>query len=186
MNPELSVSLFTVDIGFLFILLAGTVWSVAFPARRAWPPPQRRSWQYVLTWASFDAACGLSTALLFLDWNSWAFASPLRFIVGLPLALLGGMLAGWGIVTAGWKNTSGQRGGFVASGPYRFTRNPQYVGDIVFFVGVGVMANSVFLWIANVLLSLCFVVAPLTEEPWLEEQYGDAYREYRTRVPRFL
>ena len=81
---------------------------------------------------------------------------------------------------------SGQRGGFVSSGPYRFTRNPQYVGDIVFFVGVGVIANSVFLWIAHVLLILGFVVAPLTEEPWLEEQYGDAYREYRRRVPRFL
>ena len=111
MHPELSV-----------ILLAGAVWSVAFPAKRAWPPPQRRSWQYVLTWASYDAVCGLSTALLFLDWNSWAFVSPLRFILGVPLALLGGILAGWGMATAGWKNTSGQRGGLVSSGPYRFTR----------------------------------------------------------------
>ncbi len=81
MNPELPIILFTVNIGFLVILLAGAVWSVAFPAKRAWPPPQRRSWQYVLTWASYDAVCGLSTALLFLDWNSWAFASPLRFII---------------------------------------------------------------------------------------------------------
>ena len=103
-----------------------------------------------------------------------------------PSGVARGILAGWGMATAGWKNTSGQRGGFVSSGPYRFTRNPQYVGDIVFFVGVGVIANSVFLWIAHVLLILGFVVAPLTEEPWLEEQYGDAYREYRRRVPRFL
>ena len=72
-----------------------------------------------------------------------------------------------------------------SAGPYRFTRNPQYLGDIVFFIGVGVIANSVFLWIAHLLLALVFVVAPLTEEPWLEEQYGDAYREYRKRVPRF-
>ena len=77
-------------------------------------------------------------------------------------------------------------GGFVSDGPYRFTRNPQYVGDIVFFIGVGVIANAVFLWIAHLLLALVFVVAPLTEESWLEEQYGDAYREYQTRVPRFL
>ena len=58
------------------------------------------------------------------------------------------------------------------------------------------IANSEFLWvhrrgsslggIAHLLLALVFVVAPLTEEPWLEEQYGDAYREYRKRVPRFL
>ena len=75
MNPELSVILFTVDMAFLVILLAGAVWSVAFPAQRAWPPPQRRSWQYVLTWASYDAVCGLSTALLFLE--------PLAKLLGL-------------------------------------------------------------------------------------------------------
>ena len=103
MNPELSVILFAVDIGFLVILLAGAVWSVAFPAKRAWPPPQRRSWQYLLTWACFDVVVGVSAALLFLDWNSWVFPSPLRFIVGV--ALLGGMLAVWGN-TVGWKNTS--------------------------------------------------------------------------------
>ena len=44
----------------------------------------------------------------------------------------------------------------------------------------------IYLWIAHLLLALVFVVAPLTEEPWLEEQYGEAYREYRKRVPRFL
>ena len=90
MNPELSVILFAVDIGFLVILLAGAVWSVAFPDKRAWPPPQRRSWQYLLTWAFFDVVVGVSAALIFLDWNSWVFPSPLRFIVGVPLALLGG------------------------------------------------------------------------------------------------
>ena len=73
------------------------------------------------------------------------------------MALLGGMLAVWGMVTVGWKNTSGLKGGFVSDGPYRFTRNPQYVGDIVFFIGVGVIANSVFLWIAHLLLALVFV-----------------------------
>ena len=56
----------------------------------------------------------------------------------------------------------------------------------MFFIGVGVIANSVFLWIAHLLLALVFVVPLLTEEPWLEEQYGNAYREYRRRVPRFL
>ena len=35
MNPELPIILFTVNIGFLVILLAGAVWSVAFPAKRA-------------------------------------------------------------------------------------------------------------------------------------------------------
>ena len=60
MNPELSVILFAVDVGLLVILLAGAVWSVAFPAKRAWPPPRRRSWQYFLTWAFYDAVISSS------------------------------------------------------------------------------------------------------------------------------
>ena len=186
MNPDLARLLFGVDIAILFGMLAGAVWSVAFPGRRIWPPPGRLSSQHVLTWACFWAVCGLNAALLFLDWNAWVFDGPLRLIVGIPLALLGGLLALWGMVTVGWTNTSGLKGGFISSGPYRFTRNPQYLGDIVFFVGVSVIANSVCLWIAHLLLALVFVVAPLTEEPWLEEQYGGAYREYVKRVPRFL
>ena len=188
-DRALSIStkiLFGVAVAILIASLAGAVWSAAVPARRIWPPPGRRSWQYFLTWAGFCAVCGINLLLRLVHWNSWVFQSPLRFVVGIPLALLGGMLAVWGVVTVGWKNTSGLKGGFVSDGPYRFTRNPQYVGDIVFFIGVGVIANSVFLWIAHLLLALVFVVAPLTEEPWLEEQYGNAYREYRRRVPRFL
>ena len=188
-DRALSIStkiLFGVAVAILIASLAGAVWGAAVPARRIWPPPGRRSWQYFLTWAGFCAVCGINLLLLLVHWNSWVFQSPLRFVVGIPLALLGGMLAVWGMVTVGWKNTSGLKGGFVSDGPYRFTRNPQYVGDIVFFIGVGVIANSVFLWIAHLLLALVFVVAPLTEEPWLEEQYGNAYREYRRQVPRFL
>lgn len=179
-------ALFVADVVLLAALLAGALWSVACPDRRVWPPPSRRSWRYRLTWFCFDGAFAISVVLLVLDWNTWMFDSPLRLIVGIPLTLTGGMLALWGIRTVGWKITSGQRDSLVSTGPYRFTRNPQYVGDIVFFVGVGVIANSAFLWTAHLLMTLVFIVAPLTEEPWLEEQYGDAYREYRRRVPRFL
>ena len=183
---DIAVALFTADVVVLLGMLAGTVWSVAFPGRRVWPPPGRGSWQWVLTWAAFYAACGLNAILLILDWNTWIFQSPLRFIVGIPLTLLGGMLAVSGMVTVGWKNTLGLQGGFVSSGPYRFTRNPQYLGDIVCFIGVSVIANSLLLWITHLLITLVFVVVPLAEEPWLEEQYGEKYREYRGRVRRFL
>ena len=128
--PDMSNILFGVDVAILIASLAGAVWSAAVPGRRIWPPPGRRSWQYFLTWASYCAVCGINLLLLLMHWNSWVFQSPLRFVVGIPLALLGGMLAVWGMVTVGWRNTSGLKGGFVSYGPYRFTRNPQYVGDM--------------------------------------------------------
>jgi protein-S-isoprenylcysteine O-methyltransferase Ste14 len=110
----------------------------------------------------------------------------LRLLLGLPLAVLGVSLVTWGIATLGVRNTSALPNGFVSSGPYAFTRNPQYVGDITLFLGVSIVANSELVLITHLLTSLVFVVAPLAEEPWLEEQYGEPYREYRARVPRFL
>ena len=98
------------------------------------------------------------------------------------------MLAGtvWSVAFPGRRVWPRVRDGFVSSGPYRFTRNPQYLGDIVCFIGVSVIANSLLLWITHLLITLVFVVVPLAEEPWLEEQYGEKYREYRGRVRRFL
>ena len=178
-------ALFAVDVVILLITLAGTLWSFAFPDRRIWPPPHRYSWQHVLSWACFFAVCGLNTALLLMDWNSWIFKSDLRFVVGIPVTLLGGFLALWGVVTLGAVNSSGLKDGFVASGPYRFTRNPQYLGDNILFFGVSIIANSLLLWIAHALLILVFFMAPLIEERWLEDQYGQAYREYRRKTRRF-
>ena len=108
------------------------------------------------------------------------------FLVGVPLALLGGLLAFWGVVTIGWTNSSGVRDGFTPSGPYRFTRNPQYLGDSVFFLGLSIVANSALLWITHALLALVFIIAPLSEEVWLQEQYGEEYERYRRDTPRFL
>lgn len=184
--PNPTPTLFAIDVVVLLISLTGTVWSAAIPDRRIWPPPYRLSWQHSLSWACFIVVVGINAALLFLDWNSWAFQSDLRFIVGVPVTLLGGLLGTWGVVTLGVTNSSGLKDGFVLSGPYRFTRNPQYLGDIILCVGVGIIANSLLLWIAHALLILVFAIAPLAEETWLEGQYGRAYREYRREVPRFL
>ena len=45
------------------------------------------------------------------------------------------------------------------------------------------MSNLLF---THLLLALVFAVVPLAEERWLEEQYGEKYREYRGKVRRFL
>lgn len=184
--PHPTHTLFAVDVVVLLISLTGTVWSVAMPDRRIWPPPYRHSWQHSLSWACFFVVVGISAALLFLDWNSWVFQSDLRFIIGVPVTLLGVLLGAWGVVILGVTNSSGLKDGFVSSGPFRFTRNPQYLGDIILVVGVSIIANSLLVWIVHALLILVFVIAPLAEEPWLEGQYGPVYRKYRREVPRFL
>jgi protein-S-isoprenylcysteine O-methyltransferase Ste14 len=178
--------LFFVDVVILMVLLMGALWSVAIPSKRIWPPPGRRSWQYRLTWASFYLVFAINTVLFFLDWNTWVLKNTMRFIIGIPLAIIGVLLVSWGIAALGARNTSGIKDGFVMSGPYTFTRNPQYLGDMVLFLGLSIVANSLNLWIVHILLIMVFTITPLAEKPWLEEKYGQDYRQYKIETSRFL
>ena len=92
----------------------------------------------------------------------------------------------WGVATLGARNTSGLKDGFVSSGPYGFTRNPQYLGDMILFVGLSLTVNSLYLWVTHALTVIVFAVAPLAEETWLEDQYGEEYLEYKRGTSRFL
>ena len=100
--------------------------------------------------------------------------------------MLGVAFLVWGIATLGVKNSSALPDGFIARGPYRISRNPQYVGDFFIFSGVIIVANSELVLVTHLLTSLVFVLAALAEEPWLEVEYADQYAAYRRDVPRFL
>lgn len=178
--------LFTLNILIHYVLLFGAVWSVAFPRKRIWPPPQKDSWQYRSTWFLFYLAFGLNAVFIYLDWNSWIFTQNARFLIGIPLVIIGALLVSWGVITLGTKNTAGIKGGFIAKGPYQFSRNPQYTGDMILFLGMVVVSNSLYVLIGNVLLILVFAITPVAEEVWLEKAYGEEYREYKRNTPRFL
>lgn len=72
------------------------------------------------------------------------------------------------------------------SGPYRFTRNPLYLGNILQAIGIGLMTA----WPALVLLvigSIALNYALITvEEPFLAATQGEAYARYRDMVPRLV
>ncbi len=74
----------------------------------------------------------------------------------------------------------------VVNGPYRYSRNPQYIIDIISALAFMILVNS---WMASAIGALGIVLnlmAPFTEEPWLEERFGQDYKEYKARVPRFI
>ena len=96
------------------------------------------------------------------------------------------MLFSWGFATLGTKNTSGIKNQFISKGPYRYTRNPQYLGDNILFLGIIILSNSFITLITHALLILIFLITPWAEERWLEEQYGEIYKEYKKVVPRFI
>jgi protein-S-isoprenylcysteine O-methyltransferase Ste14 len=75
----------------------------------------------------------------------------------------------------------------VTSGPYRFTRNPMYVGLTLIYLGVA--GTRAEIWPVIVLPLLFayvnFVVIPV-EERHLHDAFGDAYAHYGARVRRWL
>jgi protein-S-isoprenylcysteine O-methyltransferase Ste14 len=112
--------------------------------------------------------------------------------MGFVLACAGALLAGLCIATFAIKG----RGTpapfdapreFVASDPYRYVRNPMYVGAAAVILGAG-------LWLASpaiVLLALAFLVimhlfVVLYEEPALADRFGASYQRYRSSVHRWL
>lgn len=75
----------------------------------------------------------------------------------------------------------------VSSGPYRLTRNPMYLGMaflyVAFAFALGVIWALAFLPAVVVIVDR-FVIA--REERYLERKFGQAYRDYKTRVRRWL
>lgn len=72
------------------------------------------------------------------------------------------------------------------TGPYRRLRNPVYLGTILLCVGA--VATTGRPWMAAVTAAWCagvYVPVVRFEEAHLEEKFGDDYRRYRRRVPRW-
>jgi len=121
-----------------------------------------------------------------LDWGGFIVPLWVRVAIGLPLGLVGNALAIWAIASLGIGPTSGDEVSLIYRGPYRFSRNPQYVGFILALVGWALMTNSALVHIASLAGIFPLLLVPFAEEPWLMERHGSVYTEYMRTVPRFL
>ncbi len=75
----------------------------------------------------------------------------------------------------------------VVSGPFRFSRNPLYVALTLMYAGLAVVANA--FWVLVLLVPVLLVLhsgVVRREERYLEAKFGEAYRQYRARVRRYL
>ena len=76
---------------------------------------------------------------------------------------------------------------FVASGPYRWVRNPMYVGAFLLLAGYALCAASVAaLLVAFAMLGAAMVFVLVYEERSLERRFGESYRAYRRATPRWI
>jgi protein-S-isoprenylcysteine O-methyltransferase Ste14 len=76
---------------------------------------------------------------------------------------------------------------FVAVGPYRWVRNPMYLGAMTVIVGAGLALRSpAALGVALLFFVLAHAFVLLYEEPAHERRFGESYRRYLAAVPRWL
>lgn len=118
-------------------------------------------------------------------------AASIGWKAGIVIFAAGAVIAGWGLtIFYGLKTTTvpGQCSReLVTWGPYRFTRNPMYVGLTLAYVGeAGILAQTWPLTLLPLVLAyLNWTVIPV-EESRLQETFGAAYEEYCGRVRRWI
>ena len=104
------------------------------------------------------------------------------FYAGIPIYLVG--LISYAMVWVGFATTPPDK--LVTKGIYRYLRNPMQLSQVVIFLGVGIATAS---WVF-LLSSAVYMIAPLlwvdAEERHCLKHYGDAYREYMNRTPRWI
>jgi protein-S-isoprenylcysteine O-methyltransferase Ste14 len=75
----------------------------------------------------------------------------------------------------------------VNEGPFKLTRNPMYLGFIVLYIGIAFVANAFWpLIFLPEAIALTYLFAIRLEEAYLTREFGDAYREYCSRVRRWI
>ena len=118
-------------------------------------------------------------------------AGAARIALGVAIIIAGIVPAAWarihfirtGQSVIPWKPTPE----LIFGGPYRYTRNPMYVGLALMQIGIGIAFDN--LWIALlalVTLVIIHVIAVGPEEAYLAQKFGDPYRQYMTRVRRYI
>jgi protein-S-isoprenylcysteine O-methyltransferase Ste14 len=131
---------------------------------------------------------------LALDW-----LHPLPFLpAAVPVAWVGGLVFLAGLALLICAATTFRRAGtqiqttepttkIVTEGPYRYSRNPIYIGMLLGLVGLAIGFDS--LWLLILLVPFFIVIrygVVAREEAYLERKFGDVYLAYKSHVGRWL
>lgn len=151
--------------------------------------PNAFPWPPVLLGGAIGLALGLDWFVVRLP-VPFAETSIVHF-AGMTLMFAGLVLIGWAALQFRSHQTSirPDRGSdaLVAAGPFAFSRNPIYLGEVMALVGAGIGFNR--LWLVLVAPLFGFAVSRLAierEEAYLERRFGSAFADYRSRVRRWL
>ena len=125
--------------------------------------------------------------LLFLAWLLLAILTPLSHVdvmLAVGLAFFASGMTGFVVALFNYANTPADQP--VTAGLYRISRHPQQFMISVSFLGISIAIGS---WIALILIGIAILAAHnkvLAEEEACLQMYGESYRDYMERVPRYF
>jgi len=168
------------------LLLAALIWSSVVPDKRIWPPHKSTRTSRIVVWLLALGVFGGALVLGITDWNRFQWPGWMRWGGGLPLIIVGNWIAWRGALSLGMEATSGAVGTLNTGGLYKYSRNPQYVADIGIFVGWAILSASLLALPVVAVGIAVLLVAPLAEEPWMRETYGESFKRYSMQTRRYL
>ena len=112
-----------------------------------------------------------------------------HYYLGFLMLLFGELIRIWAVSYAGGETRTRKVGAptLCTSGPYSFTRNPLYLGNMFMYIGIAMVAGApnIILMISTVfsffLIQYTFIVS--LEEETLTTLFGDEYINYKKHVP---
>ena len=112
-------------------------------------------------------------------------------VVGYAFGVAGVALMVWGLATLHsartniWPHKAADR--LITHGPFRFRRNPIYMGEILILLGLAqATLNFWFAVMAPVFAVAILLLAILPEERHLEARFGEEYLDYKARTRRWF
>jgi len=127
--------------------------------------------------------------LLMLIFQKATFIS---ILIGFTIILFGEFFRLWGVSYAGseTRTTDGVGGTFlVVSGAFAYVRNPLYLGNMLMYLGVGIMSMALFPYLLIIALLFFFwqyTVIIKEEEGFLKIKFGNNYENYSKAVPKLI
>ena len=121
----------------------------------------------------------------FSQWTPWRYTGLLPLVTGASIVLW--CIWDFAVVGHGTLAPIDPPTQLVVRGPYRYVRNPMYVGAVLILLGEAVLFASAALVIyvaVFIVVAHCFVV--LYEEPTLHRKFGESYDAYHHRVRRWI
>jgi protein-S-isoprenylcysteine O-methyltransferase Ste14 len=124
---------------------------------------------------------------LMLIYFLYSIAIPIRFDTLLAVSGFVIYFIGFGFYSASWITIAkSEKGKVFTRGPFRFSRHPVYISSAVLFMGAGFISQSWFFLGLSILVGISHMYNALAEEKICLETFGEEYRQYMVRTPRWI